>query len=350
MIAGAFDTANWQLQNTHTDSLGYIPNDSGVELENDSTLDQNSMVQFGNRFDIDTNGNNIIANVLYSNDSQKIIVYRLHDNHYTYKQTITAPDDSGPTINFGADISISGDGELIAIESPLKDFTDIDMGAVYVYKKATDDSGLYSLTQTLTSPAKEVSENFGYALSFSGDILAVTSLKGDMTINTAFDSGTTSSDNEMTSIYKNCTRHRYNPIYEKFDNTLLYAEKFTYADTSIQQFGSNLLVNVNHVYVGMPNLQLIDEEVGTTIDFRRSQDANNWTSVHETVGGIEQPDLTKIKSVFLYNKKTKKVLANLDYIDPSLEKYQGQQKKKFSTKQNMIQHTTINQAPQNKMI
>ena len=27
------------------------------------------------------------------------------------------------------------------------------------------------LTQTLTSPAKEVSENFGYALSFSGDIL-----------------------------------------------------------------------------------------------------------------------------------------------------------------------------------
>ena len=49
-------------------------------------------------------------NLDISNDSQKIIVYRLHDNHYTYKQTITAPDDSGPTINFGADISISGDG------------------------------------------------------------------------------------------------------------------------------------------------------------------------------------------------------------------------------------------------
>ena len=46
-----------------------------------------------------------------------------------------------------------------------------------------------------------------------------------MTIDTTFDSGTTNSDNEMTFIYKNCTRHRYNPIYEKFDNTLLYAEK-----------------------------------------------------------------------------------------------------------------------------
>ena len=121
-----------------------------------------------------------------------------------------------------------------------------------------------------------------------------------------------------------CTKSSINRyIYEKFDNTLLYAEKFTYADTSIQQFGSNLLVNVNHVYVGMPNLQLTNEEVGTTIDFRRSQDANNWTSVHETVGGIEQPDLTKIKSVFLYNKKTKKVLANLDYIDPIFGKIPG---------------------------
>ena len=323
MIAGAFNTANWELQNTHTDFLGYIPNDSGIELENDSTLDQNNMVQFGNRFDIDTNGNNIIANVLYSNDSQKIIVYRLHDNHYTYKQTINAPDDSGPTINFGADISISGDGQLIAIGSPLKDFTDIDMGAVYVYKKATDDTGLYALTQTLTSPAKEVSENFGYALSFSGDILAVTSLKGDMTIQTSFDNGTTNFDNQMTSFTKVVQDTGTIHIYEKFDNTLLYSEKFTYADTSIQQFGSNLLVNVNHVYVGMPNLQLTNAEIGTTIDFRRSQDAKNWTSIHETTGGIEQPDLSKIKGIFLYDRKTKEVLANLDYIDPIFGKIPG---------------------------
>ena len=109
-----------------------------------------------------------------------------------------------------------------------------------------------------------------------------------MTIDTTFDGGTTSFDNEMTSFTKIVQDTGTIHIYEKFDNTLLYAEKFTYADTSIQQFGSNLLVNVNHVYVGMPNLQLTNEEVGTTIDFRRSQDANNWTSVHETVGGIEQ--------------------------------------------------------------
>ena len=76
------------------------------------------------------------------------------------------------------------------------------MGAVYVYKKASNDTGLYALTQTLTSSAKEVSENFGYALSFSGDILAVTSPKGDMTIETTFDNGTTNFDNQMTSLQK----------------------------------------------------------------------------------------------------------------------------------------------------
>ena len=81
---------------------------------------------------------------------------------------------------------------------------------------------------------------------FSGDILAVTSLKGDMTIDTTFDGGTTSFDNEMTSFTKIVQDTGTIPIYEKFDNTLLYAEKNPiYADTSIQQFESNLLVNVN---------------------------------------------------------------------------------------------------------
>ena len=37
-------------------------------------------------------------------------------------------------------------------KSRLKDLTNIDMGAVYVYKKATDDTGVYNFNQTLTSP------------------------------------------------------------------------------------------------------------------------------------------------------------------------------------------------------
>ena len=105
----------WTLQSTRTDMLGYIPNDSGIELEQDSTLAQNGLVRFADRFDVDDNGVNIIANILYNNDNQKVVVYRLDNGHYTYKQTIVPPNDSAAMINFGSDLSISGDGTLIAL-------------------------------------------------------------------------------------------------------------------------------------------------------------------------------------------------------------------------------------------
>ena len=112
--------------------LGYIPNDSGIELEQDSTLEQNGLIRFADRFDVDDNGVNIIANAVFDNDTQKVVVYRLDNGHYTYKQTILPPSDSAALINFGSDLSISGDGTLVAVGSPLKDLTNIDMGAVFV--------------------------------------------------------------------------------------------------------------------------------------------------------------------------------------------------------------------------
>ena len=36
-----------------------------------------------------------------------------------------------------------------------KDLTNIDMGAVFVYKKALDDTGVYNYNPTLTSPRKK---------------------------------------------------------------------------------------------------------------------------------------------------------------------------------------------------
>ena len=176
LVYGQWNPAYWTLQSTNTDMLGYIPNDSGIELEQDSTLEQNGLIRFADRFDVDDNGVNIIANAVFDNDTQKVVVYRLDNGHYTYKQTILPPSDSAALINFGSDLSISGDGTLVAVGSPLKDLTNIDMGAVFVYKKALDDTGLYNYNQTLTSPDKEVSENFGHSLAFSGFVLAVTSL------------------------------------------------------------------------------------------------------------------------------------------------------------------------------
>ena len=218
LVYGQWNPAYWTLQSTNTDMLGYIPNDSGIELEQDSTLEQNGLIRFADRFDVDDNGVNIIANAVFDNDTQKVVVYRLDNGHYTYKQTILPPSDSAALINFGSDLSISGDGTLVAVGSPLKDLTNIDMGAVFVYKKALDDTGLYNYNQTLTSPDKEVSENFGHSLAFSGLVLAVTSLKGDMTVATTLDAGTTSFDDEMTTFTKTFTDSGAVHIYQKFED------------------------------------------------------------------------------------------------------------------------------------
>ena len=106
LVYGQWNPAYWTLQSTNTDMLGYIPNDSGIELEQDSTLEQNGLIRFADRFDVDDNGVNIIANAVFDNDSQKVVVYRLDNGHYTYKQTILPPSDSAALINFGSDLCI----------------------------------------------------------------------------------------------------------------------------------------------------------------------------------------------------------------------------------------------------
>jgi len=300
----------WQIQDSHTDFLGYIPNDSGIELQGDSTLDQNKLIKFATTFDVDENGVNIVLTNEYNDLTQDVSVYRLDGQHYTFKQTIIPPDDSAPTIDFGSDVSISQDGELIAVGSPLKDLSEVDMGVVYIYKKANNDSGVYNLQQTLSSPDKETSEQFGSTISFSNNVLAVTSFKGDQQV----DDGSTILDTryDVGSVH----------IFEKFENTLLYAEKFAY-DNSFEQFGTNLLVNNNHVYIGLPKLQLLNKQKGTVVDFRKSPGTNNWNSIHYSDEGVDQPDLNKIKGVFLYSKSTNKLLTTLDYVDPIFGKIPG---------------------------
>lgn len=332
--ANSFQASLWQLQDTHTDVLGYVPNDSGVELQGDSTLDQTNLINFARTFDVDTNGVNLVVTNQFSDDRQNVVVYRNTDGYYTYKQTIQPIDDSAPIINFGVDISVSGDGELIAVGSPLKDITDIDMGAVYVYKKANNDSGQYILNQTLVSPSKETSEQFGNTISFSGDVLAVTSLKGDQQLTTLVDNGQTVFDGEMTKFVETQSDVGSIHIYQKFENTLLYGEKFTYINNTLEQFGTNLLVNNNHVYVGLPKLQLTNAEVGTLVDFRKSPIEFNWNSIHESSEGVSQPDLSKVQGIFLYSKSTNQLLTRLDYVDPIYGKIPGPAEAEITYKTN----------------
>ena len=234
----AWDESFWTLQSTGTDYLGYVPNDTGLTLEGDSTLNQSNLVMFGEQFDINSTGTVIVSNLLYGNDAQKVAVYRLQNGYYTYSQTITTPEDSSPNINFANSVSISKDGTIIAIGSPKKDFVkSVDAGIVYTYLQ---QDGVFVLNQSIVSPDSENSENFGHQLGFDGTTLAVTSLKGDMQVNTAFDSTTTVFDTGATTFYKIMSDSGVVHLFEISGNSLLYAEKFAYANDGIVEFGNNL--------------------------------------------------------------------------------------------------------------
>ena len=318
LVAGAWNSSYWEKQSAGTDYLGYIPNDSGITLEGDSTLNQSNLVMFGGQFDINSTGTILVTNLLYSTDAQKVAVYRLQEGHYTYSQTITSPEDSSPNINFANSVAISEDGSMLAIGSPLKDFANaVDAGVVYTYLQA---SGVYSLNQNLRSPDSENSENFGHQLGFDGNTLAVTSLKGDITVTTAFDTETTIFDTGATTFYKVMSDSGAVHLFERSGNTLLYAEKFVYTNDGTVEFGRNTLINDNHVYIGLPTLTLANSNKGTVVNFRKTKGKSSWM---QTVEGADHVEVDKIKSVFIYNKKNNSVVANLDYIDPVLGKIAG---------------------------
>ena len=207
---------------------------------------------------------------------------------------------------------------MLAIGSPLKDFANaVDAGVVYTYLQA---SGVYSLNQNLRSPDSENSENFGHQLGFDGNTLAVTSLKGDITVTTAFDTETTIFDTGATTFYKVMSDSGAVHLFERSGNTLLYAEKFVYTNDGTVEFGRNTLINDNHVYIGLPTLTLANSNKGTVVNFRKTKGKSSWM---QTVEGADHVEVDKIKSVFIYNKKNNSVVANLDYIDPVLGKIAG---------------------------
>ena len=94
----------------------------------------------------------------------------------------------------------------------------------------------------------EVAEQFGSAVGFDGNQLAVTSLQGDIDTPTTYDTDTTYFDNKFTNFKKSLMDSGVIYIYERINETLVYAEEFIFDDYSSMAFGKNLLVSNNHVY------------------------------------------------------------------------------------------------------
>jgi hypothetical protein len=326
LAPGVFNPIDWNVNDSLVDYVGYIPNNTGNSVVNDSTdgstvLDQQLLSAFGGEFDVNKLGDVIVTTALY--DSSKpnlIVVYRLNNGFFERGQQIPAPDT---TSGFGHDVAISDDGMYIAVSAPFNDDYKQDQGKVFIYKQT---NGVFELFQELRSPNDERAEKFGWRLQYDGNKLHVTSRNADSIKKTSFDGSSLGNDKPQLTFdgsftefveYESDTGVIY--VYEKTAQGMLYAQTVQIPDSDVNTFGRNIFAKNNHLYVGLPN-KIVDNREGQIIDFSMTNNVSMWT-VHRSSN--ETVDIDKIKKIFLYDTKQNELLTYLDYIDPIQGKVAG---------------------------
>ena len=341
---GEFDVSNWTVIDEVTDYLGFLPNTTDNIVGDDSTvvIDDSGLIEYAKAFDTSKNGEVLVLTTVYTGLTPNTIeVYRNLNGSFYRDQTIQAPNKN---TNFGNNISISNDGKLIAVGSPYDDTEILDQGKVYIYKQTY---GVFELAQELYSPSKEKTELFGWTVDFDGNRLVVGSRNGDSQILTTFDgievgntSPITSFDNMLTS-FSSVTKDTGNiKIYERYIDTISYAQTIDYDVPNVSFFGSNTLLKNNHVYVGLPTLlNSQGTRSGAVVDYRIPENTQIWNVLRESK---ETVDVNKIKRAIIYNKSTNEIVRYIDYIDPLQGKIAGpaEQELRYKTYYDPATYTT----------
>ena len=134
----------------------------------------------------------------------------------------------------------------------MNDEVAVNQGRVYIYKQQNNE---FVLNQTLRAPNNEPGEGFGHRLSFDGSQLAVTSINGDIKILNSFDNSETTFDKGFTKIYRKEADTGIVYLYERIDDTLVFADKLVYDDLNsetLSLFGETILSTENHIYSAAP--------------------------------------------------------------------------------------------------
>ena len=315
----AFTATKWIELNDHIDFVGHIPNTLGIKFAEDSTL-ESDITEFGAAFDVSDNGKTIAAIVSYGG-IKRIALYKYNDKHYELFQILEIPTDS---MMFGDTVSVSDDGKLIAVGAPGSKYLSAKQGQVFVY--AQQESG-YELIQTLVAQNSEPIENFGYQLSFDGNQLAVSSANGNIELDTTYDADGTVFDNGFTNFSRTLIDSGSIYLYERINDALVYGQQLSYRDFDVKDFGKDIIVKNDKVYVGLIN-DSINGTVGKVVQFEKDG-VNTWT-LHRTP--VDQLDLKKFKGSFLYNTSTNEYLTSLDLIDPIQGKVSGIAEQELSYK------------------
>ena len=330
------DSLKWTTLDSTVNYLPTLPN--AVNIYNDPVFNDlgEGVLDFTQEISVSENGQVLAISVITDTSvdpDNKVLVYRILDDRYVFDQTIVAPVSN---TGWGSSISLSEDGDTLVIADPESDVQGFNTGKVFVYAKV---NGTFELHQTLSGTGT-LSEKFGTKVSISKDIIAVTSGNGDIITETTFDDGTTSFDDTFTTYPDKRIDSGSVRLYQKIKDAFILAEELDYdGDDNVlvaSRFGEQVLINDNHVYVGVPAdpNTYYDEDInpGSFVDYQVTQNKKPWTLLRTP---NEVVDIQKIKSTFLYDVKTNQLSTYLDYIDPVQGKIAGPAEQELTFKSNI---------------
>ena len=323
---GDFNDLYWIPIDSLIDYLGELPNDQGlIYKENNELLNlipTDNLYDFASEFVLSDAGEVIAVLVSYDDIDNVVAVYRNRGGYYEWSQNLSAPKNS---VSFGHSIDINTDGSIIVVSDPFYDNNDkVDVGIVYVYIQS---NGLFTLQQILQNPNQVTSAQFGFKISLDQNYLVCNARSASNKKITTFDSNKTLFDNGFTEFaYENAYSGSVY-VYQLFNNAFIYAQDLTTSYNNNYYFGRNLLTVGNHIYVGLPRVKSSTGYTGIVVNYK--VDDNIYIEKRKSIDVV---DVSKIKKVFLYNKKTKKLLTYLDYIDPLQGKIAGTAEQNLSYK------------------
>ena len=199
---------------------------------------------------------------------------------------------------------------------------------------ALQDIGLeiFPHQQTLSSPTDDHYVEFGQSLAVgpAADLLAVGSARASTRLETTIDNKQTYFDARATS---------FNDIKKQSGAVWLY-QFIPVANSSItnpgqfisaqrltnplidnlDEYGTSLSINKTAIYVGAPSDDTNENNAGLIFSFSNPNNKKVWETIRSKKPKV---DINLINRVFLYNKESNTIVADLDYIDPVKGKISG---------------------------
>jgi len=210
-------------------------------------------------------------------------------------------------------------------------------GTVY----ADAGMAIFAFMQIIVNPYKNANEYFGtkVILARNAYMLVISSDRGTTRKYTTFDNDTTILDGETTGIYDSIKASGSVYTYELYDdprNAVEHPGRYAFCQqidpTDLNPgdgFGAAIDVIGRHIVVSAPNDDATITNGGSIYLFSNPTGQRGWSLLR-----YEQPtvDIDSVNRLYVYNKRTNTILANLEFIDPAAGKILGLAEQELSYK------------------